>query len=650
MAIGFEKLDKRLDRLDKLFSRKKRAAESDSAVTSNTPTTPSQLSTTFDATIERFPTPSFIRPTSSRMVARDEPLFTPHSARRARSLPESPRTPRLKTSPLLADDGTPTGSFDAPEDCPPIPARYSSLGPGIHDAPRRTPLLYHDTGRDDPSPELQDFSFSTASRESEEEDAPSRRRPRPSSRSLTRPISFSVSPRARVDRKRYSTGAHDKLSGPQQQETDISQDLAQCKSSSLAPLQRENDRLGGTSREYMAPSMLPRPVPLAEPGPDELDNDNSGASQASRNASIPGADIKHTNETLRRLINLPRFRPQNLDPALKEPSLNDFLALSDDDIADGHAAPRAKPSASTPPTFALPPNPSSTSPPRKATQGAYPLLTLSPPLASRPATSAAFEAARIATKYQLDLVYVVNLWPGHMSRPSRSSPVSPLCGTPIATSRARTTTPSPPSSPASNTSRSGDDSGSESRAPAPAPRDTPTTTLRNGSMTGRLLAAYGLPSIRYPFGISAPVHQKVLRTQGWLEYRNGTGARDEFACGYSCAFYTGHSPARGGREAEEGAPDRDKLGKNKLQKPKPANRGLVFAAFRLPREDGTPVCSDAQELEELHQDAEALVDMLIESHMAQRPRRPRPRAAPGRCVVVGRDGGMMKPGAPMVSI
>jgi hypothetical protein len=160
-------------------------------------------------------------------------------------------------------------------------------------------------------------------------------------------------------------------------------------------------------------------------------------------------------------------------------------------------------------------------------------------------------------------------------------------------------------------------------------------------VTGRLLAAYGLSSIMYPFRISAPVHQEVLRTEGWLEYRNATGATDEFARGYSCSFYTGHSPARGGSPT-----DNPKRPRNN-NKPKPANRGIVFAAFRLPNQDGTPVCSDAAELEELHGDAEALVDMLIEIHMAQRQTTPR------RCAATGPGGRLMKAGAavaPLVAI
>jgi hypothetical protein len=377
------------------------------------------------------------------------------------------------------------------------------------------------------------------------------------------------------------------------------------------------------------------PASLAKTKPNESNTDKSKVPRRPRSLSISRTDIIHASEALRKAASLSQLQTEkapSLDHILKEPSVTDFLALSDDDIADGQAALRTQRPASKPPTFALPPNPPASTPVR--TKPAYPLLTLSPPLASRPAASAAIEAARIATKYRFDLVYIVNLWPSHMSRLSRSSPLSQSCGTPVTTSPAGTTTPSPPASPASQAS--GYDSGFEPRTPRGA-----GSSSRGGGVTGRLLAAYGLSSIMYPFRISAPVHQEVLRTEGWLEYRNATGATDEFARGYSCSFYTGHSPARGGSPTDNAKRPRNN------NKPKPANRGIVFAAFRLPNQDGTPVCSDAAELEELHGDAEALVDMLIEIHMAQR------QTAPRRCAATGPGGRLMKAGAavaPLVAI
>ncbi len=575
MATGIEKLDKQIDRLEKLFSRRKRSADClDSAVPAVRPATPIPFLTDFDASHQTFPYPSFIRPTSSRMMAREEPFLSPHSSRRARSLPESPSTPRHPASAAPAGSGNRTGS-GALDGCPPLPVRYSSLG---SDTPHRSSSGYPCSSEDDPSPELMDFSFPTPPRDT---DRDSRGHSGLGTKSA-RPASISLSPKTRIDRKRYSGGAH--------------------------------------------------------PSPDEADG--SAYSRVSRRplSLSSRADIQRANKALRKSISLSGLPTAEVpgpesDPTLTEPSVTDFLTLSDDDIADGHASPQTKPqtklrtkppASNPPPKFGLPPKPSPTFTPSR-TKAPDQMLTLSPPLASRPATAAAFEAARIATKHQFDLIYVVNLWPSHMSRPSLSSPLNQMCGTPVATSPVRSTKPSPPESPVSPTS--GYDSGFESRAPAPRPNNTP----RSGGMTGRLLAAYGLPSIMYPFRISAPVHQKVLRTPGWLEYRNGTSVQDEFARGYSCAFYTGHSPSRNTTPPADGNNKRHKTA---------ANRGIVFAAFRLPREDGTPIVCEGAQLEALHADAEALVDMLIEIHTPQRRgREPVRRCVTGSGSVMGAPAG-----------
>lgn len=264
----------------------------------------------------------------------------------------------------------------------------------------------------------------------------------------------------------------------------------------------------------------------------------------------------------------------------------------------------------------------------------YPFITLGPSLgmfpATLPATAAAFEAARIAIKYGFDLVYVVNLWPTRMgNNHSNHLPnFARFRGIPVPTSPTQAPrTPSPPSSPVSSSSFSENDSGFEG-SPHPYPRKKSSS----GAITGRLLAAYGLPAITYPFRISAPVHQKVLRTEGWLEYRSENCAQDEFARGYSCAFHTGHYSHHRGRHrrerADEGATSSDDTSDatsptsplhppRRTAQAKLANRGVVFAAFRLPRDDGTPIASDTAELDALYRDAELLVDLVTDVHTAQ---------------------------------
>ncbi|KAL2166878.1 hypothetical protein VTG60DRAFT_2057 [Thermothelomyces hinnuleus] len=564
-------------------------------------------------TAQAFPVPPYLRPTSSRMMAREEVLLQPLWARRARSLPESPSAPRIKTAAF--------SGHNTDEKGPSIPARHSSGYAGIAQRPSSP---YSGSNVDDPSTKLLQFSFSTASRESECNSSP--RRSRPSVRSH-RSSSVSVSPRARLDRKRCSTEFQQPFPS-QGNERGVHGDSAQSENpSALPPLQREEHCSGTALPEHSSPSLSPSLLSKDKPKLGRLNSGQSTVSHRRSSLSISGTTIQQHSEALREstsLSQLSRARDTNPnpDPILKEPSVNDFLSLSDDDIADEHAASRVQLSVSDPPTFPLPPNPSPASSPIR-TRPAFPLLTLSPPLASRPAAAAAIEAARIATKYKFDLVYVVNLWPSHISRSGRSSPSGRSCGTPHPASPSRTTPFSPPGSP------------------------DPATPSPDSDMTGRLLAAYGLSSIMCPFRISAPVHQNVLRTQGWLEYRNETGARDEFACGYSCSFYTGYSPVRGHGSDAASSEGQCKYQERQHQD-KPANRGIVFAAFRVPREDGSPVFSDATELEALHKDAEALVDMLINTRTARWRRRA--PTTPSRWCVAGGSSEPLKPSEPLVAI
>ncbi|KAK3310705.1 uncharacterized protein B0T15DRAFT_46279 [Chaetomium strumarium] len=636
MATRFEKLDKQLDRLEKLFSRKKRPEDLHvSDQLQGRAATPIPVFPESGTASQRFPQPSFIRPTSSRMVAREEVLMTPRTSRRARSLPEpSPSAPRLAPSTPRAD-GRDSTSSGAPEQCSPVASRHSSP-----DIPKRSSSLHPKGRRDEPLSELMGFSFPSPPKGANDSLSPSRR-PRSLSKSITRHVSMSLSPKAQVDRKRHSAGAAPKSFLSHQQETDVQQDGAhQCTGSSSAVSHRQDHCLGSVP-ENAASSLSPKLVLKLGSRPDDCGNNNGRASQRPKSVSIFRTYVKYDQPGPRRansLSGLPTVKRHYELSILEEPSYKDFLALSDNDIADGHVAhPLTGPPSSKPPKVALPPDPLPVATPRR-TESTYHMLTLSPPLATRPAAAAAFEAARIATKHHFDLIYVVNLWPSHMSHPGRSSPLSKSCGTPVATYPAGAMATPTPSSPDPRTSRDGN--GFRERNPAPR------GSHRIG-LTGRLLAAYGLPSIMYPFQISGPVHEKILRTDGWLEYRNKTGALDEFASGYSCSFYTGHRPARR-RDADAAATPDGKP--RQLPKNRPANRGIVFAAFRLPREDGGPVGSDEQQLDALHKDAEALVNMLIEIHKAQRQRGT--PATPTRCVGGGGGNGrrLAQPGAPLVAL
>ncbi|KAL2193769.1 hypothetical protein P885DRAFT_80993 [Corynascus similis CBS 632.67] len=618
MATGYEKFERQLDRLEKLFSRKKRVAYAQK---------PAVAGTNVDATARSFPVPPYLRPTSSRMMAREEVLLPPHSARRARSLPETPSTPHLRAAACRA--------HDSDDKYPSIPTRHCSSFPGMA---QRSSSPYSGSRTDDPSSKLLEFSFSAASKGSKCESSPTRRC-RPSSR-LSNRSSVSVSPRARPDRKRYSTEFQDQSLLSERQESEVCKQITrQERASALPPLAREDHSSGVALAESPTPYLSPSPLPKDEPKFERSSSDRRVDSHQRSSSPISHTSIHQLIKALHKSTSVSQLslaKDVDSDPVLKEPTVHDFLALSDDDIADGHAASRVQPPVSNPPAFALPPNPSLASSPVRI-KPTFPLLTLSPPMATLPAAAAAIEAARIATKYRFNLVYVVNLWPNHISRSGRSSPLGRFCSNTHPASPFQTVTPSPPGSPVSTSS--GYNSSFESRTPISCDSGT----------TGRLLAAYGLSSIMCPFRISAPVHQKVLRTQGWLEYRNDTGARDEFAHGYSCSFYTGYTPPRGCTtdvSNTEGKHQHQQEGQPHPEKP--ANRGIVFAAFRVPSDDGKPLCSDIAELEELHKDAEALVDMLINNRTARRQRRlPTP---PSRWCVGGGSSQMLKSTAPLVAI
>lgn len=228
---------------------------------------------------------------------------------------------------------------------------------------------------------------------------------------------------------------------------------------------------------------------------------------------------------------------------LREPDVNEFLSLSDDDIAEDTEEELAELDTESQRTPVPQPLAST-------------LLTLTPPRASQPATAAAYVAARIAKKYDFDLVYIVNLWPGPALESSGERP-----------------------------------------------------------LIGRLLAAHGLHHVPSPLQISSLVHTTILRSDGWIEYRNADARPHDLARGYASAFYTGQyarslsgntAPVSGVRLSEQ------------------IDRGIVFAAYRKPRsgDDRLGHSFDDKELGELHGEAESLVEMLIDIHVTNRLRQP----------------------------
>ncbi|KAK4659232.1 hypothetical protein QC762_108370 [Podospora pseudocomata] len=542
MAVGLDKLE-RLEKRFRLFSTSKKKTTSRTPEHESEPSSVEPWSANGGDTSQTFPSPSFIRPTSQRMMARDEVVLSPRQSRRAQSLPDAPSTPRMNSLVSISIS--------------PRPSNHSAKSPRV---PQRTSSLSPRNSRTSSSlAELLDFSFDGAGALALGDNDTMERRSRSNSKVNPRSTSPSVSPKAPINRKRC----------PSEQEG--------SPSLSFGPAPIPTPPCSPPASPPVSPSLVPRPLAgayraklgLIEP------------LERSRSVHVFGEQASGQLEKEPRktssLSTLRQTKPMaKSNTILKEPSLDDFMALSDDEILDGFPVPPQpnrpgpNPSSRNPPSFPLPPDPPVSPTPRRPS-ATYPLLTLSPPLASRPATAAAFEAARIAAKYNFDLVYVVNLWPNDMGLSRPSSGRSPY-------------PPSPPQTPISGST--------------PSVRRTPSRRI-----TGRLLAAYGLSSIKYPFRISAPVHEKVLQTEGWLEYRSDELKQDEHARGYMCSFHTCYHPSK-----------QESLGAPSTKKP---NRGIVFAAYR-----NTPTDNNQAQLELLREDAETLVDLLIDIHSTQRERKP----------------------------
>lgn len=237
----------------------------------------------------------------------------------------------------------------------------------------------------------------------------------------------------------------------------------------------------------------------------------------------------------------------------QEPPVQEFLTLTDEDIAEIKIkAPSKPPARLPPPPPVLPPTARS----QPFIPSRYSSVMLSSPLA--PDEVAAFQAARIAKKYDFDFLYIVNFWPRHMShlhRPSNGSRhhSQHSSSTNSSTISSATTSSSrPPSILYSPTSDCHITKNSTPRNSLQGPSgagafhivdccpDSSSVSPRSG-MTGRLLAGYGLNTLDGPFRLSAKAHRKILRegTDGWIEYRKGDARDNEFARGYARSFYTG---------------------------------------------------------------------------------------------------------------
>ncbi|KAI0016508.1 hypothetical protein F4780DRAFT_679427 [Xylariomycetidae sp. FL0641] len=285
------------------------------------------------------------------------------------------------------------------------------------------------------------------------------------------------------------------------------------------------------------------------------------------------------------------------DSILKEPTFDDFYALSDEDIAESRpVTPEPDPCVPpTPPPKDDDPNPL-TKPKEhpleghRATAQKNTIAVQVPPELTPPCTPrdsrcltltyspstphdalGAIWAAELANKYQFSVVYVLSLWPAGAGDCSDLS-----------------TTPSPRPSHRKFQGR------------GVLLPDSALDTQRTPTTHCRLLAAYGLNEIPSPFKIFTDIHVQALGCQNWSEYRNDDALAGDFSRGWIRPFYGDHIPTSEG---------------NTISSKNTNNRGIIFAAYDkqscvsvIP----TKTSPDKEALlERLQLDAKAFVDALI---------------------------------------
>ena len=502
-------------RLERLFSLRK------------SPST-HRLANTQEPPEPTFPQASFIRPKSSRMMAREEVgMTTPSPTKRSLCSNRSSLPTSLTETDLLRDS-----NFEASL------RRAGSLLERREVTMPELQVLRHSSQISQPTGDLPASPTSIPFSTSENTAASDRgARPKAAMRKLQR---LDTPP----------------ASDP---EDSFSMDLDHTSIQSSAPPHI------GLPTPGPSPDMSPVSDTFLDGSPDAIRELNSSNSVETAEEGAAGA-VPPTTEDLspeRHDENVPSHSAQSA--ILKEPTLDDFMHLSDDDIAEEQTTDDEMESQIQSQT--LPPTPVSLASGSRAVSS----LTLPSPFYSRPAAVAAFEAARIAARHHFDLIYVVNLWPeAENGRDPRSTP----------------------------TKWSHQAGGSK------------------GRMMGRFLAAYGLSTVQSPFQISTMVHRQILQTDGWIEYQNDEAEPDDFARGYACAFYRGQ---HGGPHAPSGL-----AGSSAAPKPEAEtiDRGIVFAAYRKPSRDGdkSAVNCSQEQLSSIYRDAETLVEMLIDVHMADRLR------------------------------
>ncbi|KAI1756627.1 hypothetical protein F4782DRAFT_274401 [Xylaria castorea] len=265
------------------------------------------------------------------------------------------------------------------------------------------------------------------------------------------------------------------------------------------------------------------------------------------------------------------------DRVLKEPTFDDFYALSDDDIAE------SRPSTPVPlaPTKDIHKSYRNSRPPQahasqditleprrgEITSSGTPteckLLTLSYSPTDLRDTFGALWAAILARKYDFSVLYVLSLWPvggDHCLDVSATTATKRLAST------------------------------------------------RGPKISGRLLAAYGLSEVPSPFEIATDTHLAALNCDRWNEYRNVDARPNDISRGWIRPFYSDYTSVSVSSKVT-GSPSNDH----------PKDSGIVFAAYS--KQTLSPLipmkaCPEQELLlQQLYTDSKVFVEALVK----QRP-------------------------------
>ncbi|KAI1161414.1 hypothetical protein F5B18DRAFT_628467 [Nemania serpens] len=272
---------------------------------------------------------------------------------------------------------------------------------------------------------------------------------------------------------------------------------------------------------------------------------------------------------------------------LMEPTFDDFYSLSDDDIAE------SRPST---PTYDihLPPTPPSENDPKSYQKNYLPRPSSSEHVMFRPTQE--ITPPDTPTDSDLTLTYSPAslrdtfgaLWAAELARKYDFSVLYVLSLWPAGSDQCADV-----SSPAS-----------EIRPINATVSERATPPVKGSKINGCLLAAYGLNEVPSPFEIATDTHLSALDCDQWNEYRNVDARPDDISRGWIRTFYSDYAPV----SVSPGA-----FGNSFDNHPK--NRGIVFAAYsKQSLNPVIPMRSSPEQdllLGRLYADAKTLVEVLV---------------------------------------